>query len=203
MARPVEVGEYAAPVVGRQQTEGGMRIYEGSPRQDWEEVLRAVGRFVDSEQLKEILFVELDGGFLLQGLALPKGGLDSDSFGALTKRTYELTDDQVASLMDEATSERGSADASEPHLDLENYFEQALRVVGGYVDLQHARDLFFLEQDGSFVLRMLVVAPNKAVGHRLAEFTKDEILAMIEAAPQQRGSAPAAADATDTGEAPS
>ena len=62
-----------------------MRIYDGSPRQDWEEVLRAIGRFVDSEQLKEILFVELDGGFLLQGLALAKGGHDADSFGALTK----------------------------------------------------------------------------------------------------------------------
>jgi hypothetical protein len=185
------------------ETEGGMRIYDGSPRQDWEEVLRAIGRFVDSEQLKEILFVELDGGFLLQGLALATGGHDADSFGALTKRTYELTDEQVAQLMDEATAERGTADGGEPHLGIENYYEQGMRVVGAYVDGQHARDLFFLEQEGSFVLRMLVASPNKAIGHRLAEFTKDEILAMIEAAPQQRGSAPAPADATSTGEAPS
>jgi len=183
-----------------------MRIYDGSPRQDWEEVLRAIGRFADSEQIKELLFVELDDGFLLQALALPKGGLDSDSFGSLTKRTYELGDEQVAQLMEEATAERGSANDEDPHLGIDNYYEQAMRVVGAYVDLQHARDLFFLEQEGSFVLRLLVTAPNKRIGHRLAEFTKDEILAMIEAAPEQRGSAPAAADATSdvtsTGEAP-
>lgn len=179
-----------------------MRIYEGSPRQDWEEVLRAIGRFVDTERLKEVLLVELDGGFLLQGLALQNGGQDSDSFGSLTKRTYELTDDQVAQLMDEASADRGSVEGGEAHLGIDNYYEQALRVVGAYVDAQHARDLFFLEQDGSFVLRILSVAPNKAIGHRLAEFTKDEILAMIEAAPQQRGSVQAT-DATSTGEAPS
>ena len=50
-----------------------MRIYEGSPRQDWEEVLRSIGAFADRERLKEILFLELEGGFLLQGLALPTG----------------------------------------------------------------------------------------------------------------------------------
>ena len=56
-----------------------MRIYDGSPRQDWEEVLRSIGDFADSERLKEILFLELEGGFLLQGLALPTGSADSDT----------------------------------------------------------------------------------------------------------------------------
>ena len=48
-----------------------MRIYDGSPRQDWEEVLRAIGSFADRERLKEILFLELEAGFVLTGLALP------------------------------------------------------------------------------------------------------------------------------------
>jgi len=42
-----------------------MRIYDGSPRQDWEEVLRSIGAFADEERLKELLFLELEGGFLL------------------------------------------------------------------------------------------------------------------------------------------
>ncbi|HET6820197.1 MAG TPA: hypothetical protein VFH98_06550, partial [Candidatus Limnocylindria bacterium] len=55
-------------------------------------------------------------------------------------------------------------------------------------------DVFFFEQDGSFVVRMLHAGAGGAIGHQLAEFTKDEIVAMIEAAPQQRGAAtPAAA----------
>lgn len=180
-----------------------MRIYDGSPRQDWEEVLRAIGRFVDAEQLKELLFVELDGGFLLQGLALPKGGQDSDTFGALAKRTYELTDDQVAQLMDEASGNRGSVAGDRPEAAAPNYYEQAMRVVGGYVDRQRVRDLFFLEQDGSFVLRMLTAGSSGTVGHQLAEFTKDEILAMIESAPEQRGSVQATPDPQPTPEASS
>ncbi len=171
-----------------------MRIYDGSPRQDWEEVLRSIGAFADREKLKELLLLEMEDGFLLQGLGLPAGGADSDTFGMLAKRTYELEDEQVAQLMDELTANRTQANLV-PGTDLENYYEHAMRVLGSWVDGQHARDLFFFEQEGSFVLRMLHAASTGAVGHRLAEFTKDEILAMIEAAPEHRSAAPAAADA--------
>lgn len=177
-----------------------MRIYEGSPRQNWEEVLRAIGAFADREQLKELLFLELDEGFLLQGLAVPVAGADSDTMGALAKRTYELLDDQVAQLMDEATARRGTAESDVPHAELQNYYEQALRIVGAWVDRERARDVFFFEQDRSFVLRVLRAGSGGVVGHQLAEFTSDEIVAMIDAAPQQRSIASAAHDAA-TGEA--
>jgi hypothetical protein len=162
-----------------------MRIYDGSPRQDWEEVLRSVGAFADAERLKEILFLELEGGFLLQGLGMQGGGSDSDSFGAMVKRTYELTDDQIGELMDANTARRGSADADRPNADLTNYYELALRILGAYMDGQRAHDVFFFEQDGSFVLRLYAVAKAQG-GHQLSEFTRDEILAMIDAAPEQR-----------------
>jgi hypothetical protein len=87
-----------------------MRIYDGSPRQDWEEVLRSVGAFADQERIKELLLLELEGGFLLQGLGMRDSGGDSDSFGSLAKRTYELTEDQVAEMMDASAAKRGSAD---------------------------------------------------------------------------------------------
>jgi hypothetical protein len=177
-----------------------MRIYEGSPRQDWEEVLRAIGAFADREQLKELLLLELDEGFLLQGLALPPSGLDTDSFGSLAKRTYELLDDQIAQLMDEAEAHRGSVQATIPHAELTNYYEQAMRVVGAYVDSEKARDVFLFEQEGSFVIRLLHAGSAGVIGHRLAEFTKEEILVMIEAAPQQRNGAPAKPEPAATGE---
>jgi hypothetical protein len=178
-----------------------MRIYEGSPRQDWEEVLRAIGAFADRERLKELLFLELEDGFLLQGMGVPAGGADSDTMGTLAKRTYELLDDQVAQLLDEVTAHRGTAESNLPHAELTNYYEQALRIIGAWVDREKARDLFFFEQDGSFVMRTLQAGSGGAVGHRLAEFTRDEIVAMIEAAPQQRSAAPATPGAP-TGEAP-
>ncbi|HEX7224132.1 MAG TPA: hypothetical protein VF367_00960 [Candidatus Limnocylindria bacterium] len=163
-----------------------MRIYDGSPRQDWEEVLRSVGAFADAERLKEILVLELEGGFLLQGLGMQSGGADSDAFGSLAKKTYELTDDQVGELMDANTARRGSADADRPHADLSNYYELGLRIIGAYIDNQRAHDVFLFEQEGSFVLRLFGVAGSRGTGHQLSEFTKDEILAMIESAPDQR-----------------
>lgn len=163
-----------------------MRIYDGSPRQDWEEVLRSVGAFADAERLKEILLLELEGGFLLQGIGIQGGGSDADSFGSAAKRTYELTDEQVAELMDANAAKRGSSDRDRPLPELANYYELALRIVGAYVDQQRAHDVFFFEQDGSFVLRLFGTAGSRGAGHQLAEFTKDEILAMIESAPEQR-----------------
>ena len=141
-----------------------MRIYDGSPRQDWEEVLRALGAFADREKLKELLFLELEEGFLLQGLGMPAGGADSDTFGVLAKRTYELLDEQVAQLMDEAAAARTAAAAQVPHADLVNYFEQALRVIGAWLDNEKARDVFFFEQEGSFVVRVLHASAGGAVG---------------------------------------
>ena len=172
-----------------------MRIYDGTPRQDWEVLLRAFGAFADREQLKELLFLELDEGFILQGLGVPAGGADSDTFGAVAKRTYELVDDQVGQLMDEAAAHRKAEAAQVPHAEITNYFEQALRVIGAWIDNAKARDVFFFEQEGSFVVRMLHAGAGGAIAHQLAEFTKDEIVAMIEAAPQQRGAETAAAQA--------
>jgi hypothetical protein len=163
-----------------------MRIYEGSPRQDWEEVLRSVGAFADKEQLKEILFLELEAGFILQGLALRAPGAHDEGTGSLKKQTYELIEDEVGRLVDERTAARtGTADGT-PQAEIGNYYEQALRVLGAYVDQQRARDLFFFEQEGSFVLRTLVAGTGGSIGHTLTEFTRDEIMAMIESAPQHR-----------------
>jgi hypothetical protein len=162
-----------------------MRIYEGSPRQQWEEVLRSIGAFADREQLKELLLLELEVGFILQGLGLQAGGADSDSYGSAVKRTYELTDEQVAELMDVAAANRGSSPDSVPHADITNYYEHAMRVIGAYIDSQRAHDVFLFEQEGSFVLRLFVISGQKA-GHQLSEFTRDEILAMIQGAPEHR-----------------
>jgi hypothetical protein len=45
--------------------------------------------------------------------------------------------------------------------------------------------VFLFEQDGSFVLRLFGVSGSRSA-HQLSEFTRDEILAMIQAAPEQR-----------------
>lgn len=164
-----------------------MRIYEGSPRQDWEEVLRSIGAFADRERIKELLLLELDAGFIIQGLALPRDSAWTESEGMLTKTTHELPDDEIGKMIDAAEAKRTDGPETTPHAEIANYYEQAMRVIGAYLDGQKPRDVFLFEQDGAFVLRLLVSATGAAAaGHQLAEFTKEDILAMIGAAPQQR-----------------
>jgi hypothetical protein len=188
-----------------------MRIYEGSPRQDWEEVLRSIGAWADREGLKELLFLELDGGFLVQGIATSMGGQWAES-GTFSKQTHELTDDQVGELINAGEEQRGSGTADHPEIGLANVYELALRIIGKWLDGLQPRDVFFFEQGGSFVVRTFVVAPHGHVGHELSEFTREEIVGMIESAPQDRApdiapgsagdapaaNAPAAASGTET-----
>jgi hypothetical protein len=164
-----------------------MRIYEGSPRQDWEEVLRSIGAFADRERMKELLLLELDAGFIIQGLALPRDSAWTESEGSLTKTTHELPDDDIGKLMDTAEAKRTDEPPTTPTTEIANYYEQSMRVIGAYLDVQKPRDVFLFEQAGAFVLRLLMTAAGTAAaGHQLVEFTKEDILAMIAAAPQQR-----------------
>jgi len=94
--------------------------------------------------------------------------------------------------MEEAAQHRGSAADDQPHPDVEHYYELSMRVVGAYIDSQKAHDAFLFEQDGSYVVRLFASAGTRAAGHHLAEFTRDEIMAMIESAPEHRQSAPEA-----------
>ena len=45
-----------------------MRIYEGSARQDFEEVFRSIGAFLDQRGMREVLLLEAPDGFIVQGL---------------------------------------------------------------------------------------------------------------------------------------
>ena len=49
-----------------------MRIYDGRPRQDYEEVFRSLGAFIDLRGMRSILILEAPDGFVVQArLALP------------------------------------------------------------------------------------------------------------------------------------
>jgi len=62
-----------------------------------------------------------------------------------------------------------------------------LRVLGRYIDQQKPRDIFFFEQDGSYVVRLLM-GTRAGARHVLAEFTPDELQTMVDQAPGWRGS---------------
>lgn len=164
-----------------------MRVYEGSPRQNFEEVMRSIGAFLDQRGMREILVVEAPDGFIVQGLTMQNSsaGAWSEHLGQQVKETFTFLDDDIARFMEE-----GHARRDNPHSAVTwgqaGYYEHALRVVGRYVDEQKPRDLFFFEQDGAFVLRLLM-STQTGSRHVIAEFTRDEVEAMIAQAPELRG----------------
>ena len=153
-----------------------MRIYEGSPRQDFEEVFRSIGAFLDQRGMKDVLLLEAPDGFIVQGLVSSGAstGTWSESVGSQAKETLTFLDDDIARFMEEAGSRRGTTATHQA-----GHYESAFRVIGRYMDDQKPRDVFFFEQEGAFVLRLLM---SGQVGskHQLAEFTRDDIVDMIE-----------------------
>jgi len=163
-----------------------MRIYDGSPRQDFEEVFRSIGAFLDQRGMREVLLVEAPDGFIVQGLvnAGSSGGAWSDSLGVQVKETLTFLDDDIARFMDEAVARRGPGEAPPSNANAGHY-ESAFRVLGRYMDEQKPRDVFFFEQEGAFVVRLLL-AGNQGSRHVLAEFTREDIAELVARGPLLR-----------------
>ena len=165
-----------------------MRIYEGSPRQDFEEVFRSIGAFIDQRGMREILLVEAPDGFIVQGIvtAGAAGGAWSESMGHQAKETLTFLDDDIARFMEESIARRGKP-GPEPVRDA-GFYETALRVIGRYMDEQKPRDVFFFEQDGAFVVR-LFIGGQAGAHHELVEFTRDDIAQLVSNGPSLRAPA--------------
>lgn len=158
-----------------------MRIYEGSPRQDFEEVFRSIGGHLDALGMREVLLLETDDAFVLQGLVLEGSvGTWSDAVGKVRKQTVVLRDEELSAFMDEALARRGAG-----QMDAPDTYQSALRVIGRYLDEVHPRDTFLFEQDGSYVLRLLQV-DQAGSHHQLVEFTRDDIAQMVSQGPTLR-----------------
>ena len=166
-----------------------MRIYEGAPRQNYQEVLRSIGAVLDQRGMREITLNETEEGFIVQGLVLTSGQDDAwnNPAAGTVKETFILREDDMSRFMDEGLTRRQSAEASAEPPPTSGFYENALRVLGAYIDQQKPRDVFFFEQDHQFVMRLLM-ATRAGVRHVLVEFTNQEIESMVAAGPEQRGS---------------
>lgn len=164
-----------------------MRVYEGAPRQNYQEVLRSLGALLDQRGMREISLTEVAEGFLVQGLA-PVGGDSTwgEAGPRFDKESFTFFDDDIGRFMDEAMARRDNPTPSGGDQPATGFYEKALRVIGAYVDQQKPRDIFFLEQDHAFVLRLLM--PTRSGAHHvLAEFTADDINSMVVGGPTLRG----------------
>jgi hypothetical protein len=162
-----------------------MRIYEGSPRQDFEEVFRSMGAFIDQHGMKDVLLVEAPDGFIVQGLVVSgaTGGTWSEAIGSMTKETLTFLDDDIARFMEEASARRGRKPPPPAHV--AGQYETAFRVIGRYLDEQRPRDVFFFEQGGAFVVRILM-SGQAGSHHELVEFTRDDVSQLVAQGPTLR-----------------
>ena len=108
-----------------------MRIYDGSPRQNYEEVLRSIGAFLDQRGMKEVLLVEAPDGFVVQGLVVENAasGAWSEHLGQQAKETFTFLDDDIARFMEEGHARRDNQQHAVTWGQA-GYYEQAFRVVG-------------------------------------------------------------------------
>jgi hypothetical protein len=157
-----------------------MRIYEGSPRQDWEEVLRSVGAYLDDRGMRGLVFVETDAGFIVQGTSVTGTTGSGDTIGRAERETVTLQDEDVGKFMDDALARRGAAPDPTP-----KHYEAQLRVIGRYLDGVHPRDIFFFEMEGAYVIR-LSAAGQGGLKQELVEFTPDDVADLIAKAPALR-----------------
>lgn len=162
-----------------------MRIYDGSPRQDFEEVLRSIGAYLDQRGMRDILVMEAPDGFIVQGLVHVGAATSawSESVGQVAKETMTFLDDDIGRFMDESIARRGTGPQAE--LPPPGRYEHAFRIIGHYIDGQKPKDIFFFEQEGAFVLR-LHHAMQGGTHHMLAEFTRDDVEALIARGPTLR-----------------
>ena len=158
-----------------------MRIYDGSPRQDYEEVLRSIGAFLDQREMREILLTEAPDGFIVQGLvgASAESSAPTSGHFDIDKETYTFLDDDITRFIEEGVARRRGG-APVPDYPDPGVYEEALRIIGRYIDQQKPRDIFLLEQDGSYIVRLLM-ATRAGARHVLAEFTADELHALVSA----------------------
>ncbi len=161
-----------------------MRIYEGSPRQDFEEVFRSIGAFLDTRAMRDILILEVPDGFIVQGLiaAGASSSAWSDTVGTVSKETLSFLDEDVAKFMEEAAKRRGAAEQAGIEAGVH---ERALRVIGHWIDGERPKDVFLFEQEGAYVVR-LNMGGQQAVHHKLAEFTSEDVEGLVSQGPELR-----------------
>ncbi|MEP7360329.1 MAG: hypothetical protein ABI744_01990 [Chloroflexota bacterium] len=165
-----------------------MRIYEGAPRQNYEEVLRSIGALLDQRGMREITLNQTEDGFMIQGLALVADDERpwNDPAARLQKETLVVREDDIAHFMEEAVGRRRPRGAPPAPPNNQAFYEPALRAIGVYLDQQQPRDVFFFEQEQQFVMRLLMQT-RAGMRHMIVEFTRDEIGAMIAGGMHERG----------------
>lgn len=81
-----------------------MKLFNGLSKTDYQDVLRALGRFIDLNNYIDIRILETEDGLIFQGRPSPKS---TKVKPGPQFETYLITDEDLRQLLQEAYQQRG------------------------------------------------------------------------------------------------
>ena len=81
-----------------------MKLFDGVSQTDYQDILRALGRFIDAHQYIDIRIIEAEDGLIFQGRPMPRSGKLKPGPQI---ETYLITDDDLQQLLRDAYAQRG------------------------------------------------------------------------------------------------
>jgi len=79
-----------------------MKLFRGMKRSDYQDVLRAIGYFIDDHGYTDVRIIETDDGLVIQGRVADRRELGESSYD-----TFLITDDDVKVMVRDAFQRRG------------------------------------------------------------------------------------------------
>ena len=79
-----------------------MKLFRGMKSSDYQDVLRALGHFIDEHSYSDVRIIETDDGLVVQGRVTERREIGEASY-----ETYLITDDDIKLMVREAFHRRG------------------------------------------------------------------------------------------------
>ena len=79
-----------------------MKLFRGMKRSDYQDVLRALGSFIDDHGYSDVRIVETEDGLVIQGRVVDRREIGESSYD-----TYLITDDDIKVMVRDAFQRRG------------------------------------------------------------------------------------------------
>ncbi len=86
-----------------------MLNYTGTGRINYQDVLRAIGHFIDEHNFKEVCILEIEEGILVRGLVY---SANRQGFRTISE-AYLFTNDDIDQLLEQAYERRGKSGRKE------------------------------------------------------------------------------------------
>lgn len=79
-----------------------MKLFRGMKRSDYQDVLRALGSFIDEHGYTDVRIIETDDGLVIQGRVVDRREIGESSYD-----TYLITDEDIKVMVRDAFQRRG------------------------------------------------------------------------------------------------